>query len=101
MDEDIEPMLEQWRMDLAERGVEIRKKSGQEVHTCDKFMVLGSPTSVPPTVMERQLKKAFAEAEDRVKNNEHGLYDQSLHTTDETIKFSVVKSTLPECHGFY
>ena len=91
MDEVIEPMLEKWRMDLAERGVEIRKKPGQEVHTFDKFMVLGAPTSVPPAVTERQLKKAFAKVEDRVKNDEHGLYDQSLHVTDEPINFSVVK----------
>ena len=50
-----------------------------------------TPTSVPPAVMERQLKKAFAEAKDRVKNDEHGSYDQSLYVTDEPIKFSVVK----------
>ena len=54
-------------------------------------MVLGSPTSVPTAVVERQLKKAFVEAEDRVKKDEHGLYDQSLHATEEPIKFSVVK----------
>ena len=42
-------------------------------------MVLGSPTSVPTAVVERQLKKAFVEAEDRVKKDEHGLYDQNLH----------------------
>ena len=53
-DEDIEPMLERWRMDLAERGLEIRKKPGQEVHPFDKFMVLGAPTNVPPSVMERR-----------------------------------------------
>ena len=59
-------------MDLAEKGVETRKKPGQEVHTFDKFMVLGAPTSVPPSVMERQLKKAFTEAEDRVKTMNTG-----------------------------
>ena len=32
MDEDIKLMLEKWKMDLSERGVEIRKKPGQEVH---------------------------------------------------------------------
>ena len=85
MDEVIELMLEKWKMDLAERGVEIRKKPSQEVHTFDKFMVLGAQTSVPSSVM-RQLKKAFAEAENRVKNDEHGLYDQSLHDTDKPAK---------------
>ena len=91
MDEDIEPMLEKWRIGLSERGVEIRKKPGQEVHTFDKFMVLGAPTPVPTAVVERQPKKVFNEAEDRVRKDELGLYDQSLHDTEEPIKFSVVK----------
>ena len=68
MDEDIEPMLEKWRMDLSERGVEIRKKTGELVHTFGKFMVLGVPTGVPLSVVERQLTKTFIEAENRVKN---------------------------------
>ena len=91
MDEDIEPMLEKWRMDLSERGVKIRKKPGQLVHTFGKFMLLGVPTGVPIPVVERELAKAYTEAEDRIKKDEHGLYDQRHHDTNEPIKFSLVK----------
>ena len=54
-------------------------------------MVLGAPTPVPTAVVERQLKKVFDEAEDRVRKDEHGLYDKSLHDTEKPIRFSVVK----------
>ena len=34
----IEPLLEEWRMGLSERGIEIKKKPGQIVHTmCGLF----------------------------------------------------------------
>ena len=78
MDEDIEPMLEKWRMDLSERGVEIRKKPGQLVHTFDKFMVLGVPTGVPLSVVERQLTKTFIEAENRVKKMSTGYTTKDI-----------------------
>ena len=35
---EIEPLLEEWRMNLSERGIEIKKKPGQIVHTmCGLF----------------------------------------------------------------
>ena len=40
-------------------------------------MVLGAPTPVPTAVVKRQLTKVFDEAEDRVRKDEHGLYDKS------------------------
>ena len=54
-------------------------------------MLLGIPTPLPPAVVQRQLTKTFEEAEDRVRKDKLGLYDQSLHDTEEPIKFSVVK----------
>ena len=36
MDVEIEPLLEEWRMDLSERGIKTRKKPGQIAHICDK-----------------------------------------------------------------
>ena len=54
-------------------------------------MLLGCPTPVPTAVTERQLKKSLNEAEDRVRKDEFGLYDQSLHATEEPTKFSLVK----------
>ena len=99
MDEDIEPLFKGWRIDLSERGVEIRKKPGQLVHTYDKWMVLGVPTGLPIPVVERQLTMAFTEAEGRVRKDEHGLYDQRHHETKEPIRFSMVKSSPKECRG--
>ena len=76
IDAEIESLLEEWRMDLSERGiVDIRKKQGQIVHTFDRFMLLGIPTGVPVPVVEGQ---------DRV-------YEQGHHTTKEPLKFSFVK----------
>ena len=42
MDLEIEPRLGDWRTDLEERGVIIRKKPGQIIHTFDNFMLLGT-----------------------------------------------------------
>ena len=53
MDVEIELLLEEWRMDLSERGIEIRKKPGQLVHTCGKWVTLGVPTGVPTSMVER------------------------------------------------
>ena len=47
MDVEIEPLLEEWRIDLSERGIEIKKKPGQMVYTCDRWMTTGVRTGVP------------------------------------------------------
>ena len=47
MDAEIEPLLEERRMELSERGIYTRKKQGQIVHTFDRFMLLDIPTGVP------------------------------------------------------
>ena len=52
MDVEIEPLLEKWRMDLAEIGIEIRKKPAQIVHTCDKWMT----TAVSPVHFSRKFR---------------------------------------------
>ena len=52
---------------------------------------MGVPTSVPTPVVEKQLTKAIIEAEGRVKKDDSGLHDQSLHATKEPIKFALVK----------
>ena len=54
-------------------------------------MTLGVPTGVPTPIVERQLMKAFVEAEGRVRKDEQGLYDQGHHATKEPIKFALVK----------
>ena len=54
MDVEIEPKLGDWRTDLEERGVTIRKKPGQIIHTYDGFMLLGTPTPLSPTVVKRE-----------------------------------------------
>ena len=58
MDVEIDPLLEEWRMDLSEKRIEIRKKPGQIVHACDKWMTIGVPTGVPTPIIEKQLMKA-------------------------------------------
>ena len=62
IDAEIEPLLEEWRIDLSKRGIYIRKRQGQIVHTFDRFMLLGIPTGVPVPVVEGQCNKAFGEA---------------------------------------
>ena len=42
-------------------------------------------------MVKRGLTKAFNEAEERVKKDELGVYDQRLHNTEEPIEFSVIK----------
>ena len=54
-------------------------------------MTLGVPTGVPTSMVERQLTKAFIDAEGRVRKDELGLYDQNHHATTEPIKFALVK----------
>ena len=54
-------------------------------------MILGVPTSLPLDVVERQCKCAFDDAEKKIKEDKHGLYDQSLHATNESLKFAVIK----------
>ena len=98
MNVEIEPLLEEWRMDLSERGIEIRKKLSQPVHACDKWITLGFPTGVPTPIVERQLMKSFIETEDRVRKDEHGLYDQGHHATKEPLKFALVKK-FTKCRG--
>ena len=51
----------------------------------------GSSNRRSNSVVEKYLMKATAEAEDRVKKDNLGLYDQSLHATKEPIKFTLVK----------
>ena len=67
IDIEIEPLLEEWRMDLLERGIKIRKKPGPLVHTCDKWMTLGVPTGILTSMAERQLAKMFVDAEDQTR----------------------------------
>ena len=67
------------------------KKTGQIIHSFDNFMVLGAPTPVPTALVKRQLTKVFDEAKDRARKDELGLYDKSLHDTEEPIQFSVIK----------
>ena len=78
-------------MDLSERGIKIKKKPGQIVHTCDRWMTMGVPSGVPNPVVHSELTKTIVEAEDRIRKDDSGLYDQSLHATTEPIKFVLVK----------
>ena len=83
MDVEIEPRLVDWRTDLEERGVIIRKKPGQIINTFDNYMLLGTPTPLPEAVVKRGLTKAFNEVEERVRKDELGVYDQRLHSTED------------------
>ena len=91
MDKEIVPTLEAWEMDLAEKGIEIKEKKCQLLHTHDKHMILGCPTSLPPLLVERQCKAAFEDGEKKIKGNKQGLYDQSLHAKNEPLQFAILK----------
>ena len=91
MDEEIVPTLEAWEMDLAEKGIEIKEKKCQLLNTHDKHMILGCPTSLPPSLVARQCKAAFEEAEKKIREDKQGLYDQSLHATKEPLEFAILK----------
>ena len=54
-------------------------------------MILGVPTSLPLSIVERQCKRAFGDAETKIKEDKQGLYDKSLHATKEPLKFAVIK----------
>ena len=94
LDVKIKPLLEEWRMDLSERGIEIKKKPGQIVHTCDRWMAMGVPTALPNSVVHGQLTKTIVKVEGRIRKDDSGWYDQSLHATSEPIKFALVKKFL-------
>ena len=53
MDVEIEPLLEEWRMDLSERGIKIRIKPGQIVHTCVRGDVPVQPSAWDADVRRR------------------------------------------------
>ena len=78
-------------MDLSERGIEIRKKPGQIVHTCGKWMTMGVPTGVPTPVVDKTTDESHHRSGRQSQKNDSGLYDQSLHATKEPIKFALVK----------
>ena len=63
LDVKIKPLLEEWRMDLSEKEIEIKKKPGQIVHTCDRWMTMGVPTGVHTSVVHSQLTKSIVEEE--------------------------------------
>ena len=91
MDEEIGPMLVEWEMDLAEKGIDIKEKKCQILHTHDQNMLLGVPTSLPPSVVERQCREAFEDGEKKIREDKQGIYDQSLHATKEPLVFALVK----------
>ena len=86
---EIAPLLDEWTMDLAERGIGIKKY--QLVHTYDKFMFLGVLTRVFIPVVERQCGTAFEEAEHGIKADKNRMHDQGHHTKKELLKFSIIK----------
>ena len=59
IDTKLELLLEEWRMDLSERGTEIRKKQFQIVHTFERFMILSIPTGVPIPVVREAVQEGF------------------------------------------
>ena len=74
-DAEIEPLLEEWRMDLSERDIDIRKTQCQIVHIFDRFMILGIPTGVSVPVVETRCSKSFDEAERRIKDDKGREYE--------------------------
>ena len=75
------------------KGIDIRKRQCQIVHTFDRFMILDIPTRVPVPVIERQCSKASDETECRIKDGKDRVYGQGHHVTKEPLKFSFAKKS--------
>ena len=92
-DKEIAPLLDEWSMHLAERGIDVKGKTMPISPRAQQMYVSGrtNRTEVPIPVVERQCRTAFEEAERRIKADQNCMYYQGHHVTKEPLKFYINK----------
>ena len=66
----------------------------QILDTHVKHVLLGTPTSLPPSVVKWHLALVLKDSEQRIREDRMDIYDKSLHTTKVPIVFLLVRKYL-------